>query len=170
MNLTFDMIVAVAKNGVIGHKGKMPWHIPEDLQHFKRVTMGHPVIMGRKTWDSLVYKPLKGRWNIVWTKNRSWHEDGAMVFTQIEDMIAHFKHNVREDTTAFVIGGSDLYRLFLPWARYIWITRIESAPDGDTYFDLPVEKHFTLVDKHPPCLSVSGLEYTIEKWYRKGEA
>ncbi|MBI2717470.1 MAG: dihydrofolate reductase [Rhizobiales bacterium] len=126
------LVVAVARNGVIGKDGGLPWHISSDLQRFKAITMGKPVIMGRKTWESLPKKPLAGRTNIVVTRDPALKAEGALIAA---DAAAALKLAAAEapDEIA-VIGGGEIYRMFLPLAQRIYLTEIELEVAGDTVF------------------------------------
>jgi dihydrofolate reductase len=121
------LVVAAAKNGVIGRDGALPWRIPEDLKHFKRVTVGHAVIMGRKTWDS-IGKPLVDRRNIVVTRDRSLQLAGAEVASSVEEAIARARE---QDNEPRVIGGAEIYRLTLPLATRIFLTEVDRDVQGD---------------------------------------
>ncbi|MCA3085726.1 MAG: dihydrofolate reductase [Rhodocyclaceae bacterium] len=123
-----NLIVATANNNVIGLGGKMPWHLPAELAYFKQVTMGHPIIMGRKTFES-ISRPLPSRRNIVVTGNAAWHHDGVEVATSVAAALA-----LVTDQTAFVIGGATLYETALPLADRIYLTAIHADVDGDTFF------------------------------------
>jgi dihydrofolate reductase len=125
------LVVARAANGVIGDDGRMPWHLPADLRRFKRLTMGRPMIMGRKTFDSLPAL-LEGRRHIVLTRDESWQEDGAEAAHGVEDALrlANAPH-------VMVIGGAEIYRLFLAMADRIELTHVALEPDGDTVIDWP---------------------------------
>lgn len=120
------LVVAMARNNVIGRDNGLPWQrLPEDLKHFKTVTLGKPVLMGRKTFDS-IGKPLPGRTNFVLTRDRDWKADGVVVV-----------HSVSEALTAASIsgiGGAEIYRLLLPLATRIYLTRIDADLPGDTVF------------------------------------
>jgi dihydrofolate reductase len=125
------LVAAVADNGVIGADGGMPWHLPADLAHFKRLTMGKPVLMGRLTWEA-IGKPLPGRLNLVLTRSRDWHADGARrVPSFIEALRVAQQAGARE---LMVIGGADVYRQALPKAERIYLTRVHAEPWGDTLF------------------------------------
>lgn len=124
------LVVAVARNGVIGQGGTLPWRIPEDLRHFKRVTVGHAVIMGRKTWDS-IGKPLVDRRNIVVTRNASLQIPGAEVVPSLEAALA-LAHERDEEPR--VIGGAELYRLALPISTRIFLTEVDREVEGDAFF------------------------------------
>ena len=123
------LVAAVASNGVIGARGKLPWHLPEDLQHFKALTFGHPVIMGRRTWDSLA-KPLPGRENIVVTRERAFDAPGASVATSLETALAL----CADSPLAFVIGGGELYAAALACADVLLLTEIQRDFEGDARF------------------------------------
>lgn len=122
------LVVAVADNGVIGHDGTLPWHVPADLRHFKALTMNKPMVMGRKTFESLPGL-LPGRRHIVLTRDPDWSEDGAEVAHSVEEAV----HLANAPHVA-VIGGAEIYRLFLPLAHRIEWTEVHTAPDGDTRF------------------------------------
>jgi dihydrofolate reductase len=123
------LIAAVALNGVIGRDGGMPWHLPEDLKHFKRTTLGHPVVMGRRTWESLG-KALPGRRNIVVTRNRAFAAPGADVVDSLEAALAR----CAGEADVFVIGGGELYKAALPLATAIELTEIQRDFEGDARF------------------------------------
>ncbi len=125
------LILARASNGVIGNGGTIPWRLPADLRRFKRLTMGCPMIMGRKTFDSLPGL-LEGRRHIVLTRNRDWAEDGAEVAHTVEAALklANAPH-------VMVIGGAEIYAAFLPVADRIELTEVEGAPTGDARIDYP---------------------------------
>ncbi len=123
------LIAAVAQNGVIGANGKLPWHLPEDLRNFKNLTLGHPVIMGRRTWESFV-KPLPGRENIVISRSAGYAAPGASVAASIRAAIAL----CAGESLAFVIGGAEIYAAALPLADSLVLTEIHRDFDGDTRF------------------------------------
>lgn len=123
------LVAAVAANGIIGAKGKLPWHIPEELQHFKRLTMGHPIVMGRRTWESL-RGPLPGRENIVVTRRPGYEAPGAAVASSLDAALAL----CLGEKVAFVIGGSSLFEEALPLARGMVLTEIHRDYEGDTRF------------------------------------
>ena len=126
------IIAAVAKNGVIGKDGKIPWHIKKDFQHFKELTSGYPVIMGRKTWESLPdnAKPLPGRENIVLTFNKDYNPPGTIIKYSFEDALEHCKDKKK----AFICGGASVYKIGLKVADRLELTRVNKDYDGDTYF------------------------------------
>lgn len=126
------LIVARARNGVIGKNNAMPWKIPGEQAYFKRVTMGHPIIMGRKTWES-IGRPLPGRRNMVVTRNSSYLAPGAEVVSDLDAALAR----CNEAEEAFVIGGAELYKAALPRADRLLITEIDHDFEGDTYWPTP---------------------------------
>ena len=130
--LKLSIIAAVAKNGVIGQGGKVPWRVPEDLKHFRQSTTGHAVIMGRKTWDE-VGKPLPNRRNLVITRNADLRLLGAEVVSSLDEAIARARTT---DDEPRVIGGAEIYRLAIPLATRVLLTEIQLEPDGDTFFSL----------------------------------
>ena len=125
------LILARAANGVIGANGRMPWHLPADLRRFKQITMGRPMIMGRKTFDSLP-AVLEGRRHIVLTRDPDWQEEGAEPVASVEEALklANAPH-------VMVIGGAEIYRLFLPMADRIELTEVAIEPAGDAVIDYP---------------------------------
>ena len=123
------LVAAVAANGVIGANGAMPWHLPGDLRHFKALTLGHPVIMGRRTWDS-IGKPLPGRENIVVSRRAGFDAPGASVASSLGAALAL----CAGESLVFVIGGGELYREALPLAHGLVITEIQRDFEGDTRF------------------------------------
>jgi dihydrofolate reductase len=124
------LVVATADNGVIGKGGAIPWHISADMKRFKALTLGHTVVMGRKTWDSLPKKPLPGRINVVVTRQASWQAEGAVVANSLEQAIAGASGAV------MVIGGGEIYQRALPLASRIELTEVHADFDGDARFVL----------------------------------
>ena len=125
----FALIAAVARNGVIGTNRGMPWRLPQDLAHFRALTMGHGIIMGRITWETL-NRALPGRQNIVVTRRHDYDAPGADVVKTLDQALA----SVRQPLPAFCIGGGELYRVALPRADTLHLTEIDCAFDGDTTF------------------------------------
>ena len=123
------IVAAVARNGVIGHRNRMPWHLPEDLRRFRQLTLGHAVIMGRRTFES-IGGPLAGRDNIVITRSPDWTGSGCHAAHSLEAALA----TVREPKDAFVIGGAQIYALALPVASRLYMTEIERDFEGDAFF------------------------------------
>jgi dihydrofolate reductase len=123
------LVAAVAANGIIGARGKLPWHLPEDLKFFKGLTMGKPIIMGRRTWES-IGRPLPGRRNIVVTRRSDYRPEGAEVASSLEQAL----EKCAGETVAYVIGGADLFAASLPLADGLVLTEIHRDYEGDVRF------------------------------------
>jgi dihydrofolate reductase len=137
-----SMIVARSRNLVIGKENKIPWKISADLQFFKKVTMGYPIIMGRKTWES-IGRPLPGRRNIVVSRNTSYSAVGAELVSSLEQALDSLKDFKR----VFVIGGQQLFNQAFPLADELFITEIELQVEGDTYFEIPDPSNWQEIDR-----------------------
>jgi dihydrofolate reductase len=124
------IVVAVARNGVIGVDGGLPWRIPEDLARFKEITMGHALIMGRQTFES-IGRPLPGRINIVLTRRRDWSHEGVEVARSLDEAL---QAAASMGVDAFIIGGAEVYRSALEHAERIELTEVDAEPEGDTWF------------------------------------
>ncbi|WP_438856346.1 dihydrofolate reductase [Agromyces sp. M3QZ16-3] len=127
------LIWAEAHGGVIGAAGDMPWHVPEDLAHFKRTTHGAPVVMGRRTWDSLPprFRPLPGRANIVVTRQADWHADGAVRAASVDEALGLAASDA--DDRIWVIGGAELFARTIDLADRLVVTELDLDVDGDTF-------------------------------------
>ena len=136
-SLPVSIVIAVADNGVIGRGNALPWDLPDDLQHFKRTTMGRPIIMGRKTYES-IGRPLPGRLNIILTRDGAWQTPGVSVATSIEQAIdlAEGQALIDGADSVMVIGGAEVYRQALPFTSRVFLTRVHGNVDGDAFFDL----------------------------------
>ena len=145
--MSITLVVAKAANNCIGKNGKLPWHIPEDAKHFRDVTWGKTVVMGRKTWESLPlrFKPLPGRKNVVITRDRSFSAPGATVFHDLQEALESLKG---EDIC--IGGGAEIYKESLPFANKIELTQIHKEYNGDTFFPEinPREWRCIKEDKH----------------------
>ena len=126
-----SLIAAVAKNNVIGRNGQIPWRLPEDMKFFKETTLGKPIIMGRRTWES-IGKPLPERTNIVITSNASFNEPGVTTASRFEDALTQAQALAPDEIV--VIGGAGVYRLALPIAGRFYLTEVDGEVEGDTYF------------------------------------
>jgi dihydrofolate reductase len=131
-NPRIAFVVAVARNGVIGRQGVLPWRISSDLKRFKAITMGKPVIMGRKTWESLPRRPLPGRLNIVVTRDRHYRAEGAVVTASVAEALAQARQTDSHEIC--VIGGSEIFRQMLPMADRLYLTEVDLTPEGDVVF------------------------------------
>jgi dihydrofolate reductase len=151
------LILARAANGVIGKAGTLPWHLPEDLAHFKRTTMGCPVIMGRKTWDSLPakFRPLPGRTNVVVTRQANWSENGSQRAMDMREALQLCEHT----PNVWVIGGAQLYALAEPLACTAVITEIHQDIEGDAFAPtFGPAWHETARERHT---AVNGMQYSF---------
>jgi dihydrofolate reductase len=125
-----SLIWAMDENRVIGYHNQLPWRLPADLKFFKRVTMGHPIMMGRKTFES-IGKPLPGRENIIITRDETYQPDGCTVMNSIEEFMAYAK---QKELEVFVIGGAEIFKEIFPAADRLYLTMIHHQFEGDTYF------------------------------------
>lgn len=158
-----SIIVAIARNGIIGctneeGRGALPWHLPEDMKHFKETTNGHPIIMGRKTWESLG-RPLPNRRNMVISRQTNYVATGAEVFESLPAALKAIGH-----VPAFVIGGAELYRQALPLAGQLIITEVGLDAEGDTSF--PAFDHGWREISRSTHVSASGIPYALVRYAR----
>lgn len=157
------LVVAIAKNRVIGRDNQLPWHLPEDLAHFKAVTLGHPVLMGRKTWESLPprFRPLPGRRNIVITRQAGYEAPGAEVAASVQAALAL----AGESDVVCCIGGAEIFAATLPLADTLEVTEVDLEPEGDTWFPViaPAEWRETAREAH---LAQSGIGYAFVTYTR----
>ncbi len=128
-----SIVVAMARNGVIGVDNRMPWHLPADLAHFKQLTLGHSIVMGRKTFES-IGRPLPGRRNLVITRNATWQANGCETFASLEAALK----TCSGEKEVFIIGGGAIYQAAMPLMERLYVTEIEGEFEGDTTF-LPIE-------------------------------
>jgi dihydrofolate reductase len=154
MVLPIALVVARARNGVIGFKGDLPWRIRSDMAWFKANTLGKPVIMGRKTWDSLPLQPLPGRLNIVLSRDGSFEPKTAVPLENFNEAVEMASEQAQEDGAreVCVIGGTALFELAMPRARRLYITEVEAEPEGDAFFPAFDEADWTEVHReaHQP--------------------
>ncbi|KKO73133.1 dihydrofolate reductase [Kerstersia gyiorum] len=156
-----DLIVAYAANRVIGRDNTLPWRLPGDLAHFKRSTLGHPVIMGRNTWESLG-RPLPGRLNIVISRNSCYEAAGASVYPSLEAALAA----CTAEASPYIIGGAQIYRLALPLARRVVATEVHASIEGDAYFpQLPGDEW--METSRSERQTENGYEYDFVVYERK---
>lgn len=159
------LVWAQAHNRVIGRAGTMPWHVPEDLAHFKAVTLGAPVVMGRRTWESLpeAVRPLPGRRNIVVSRNTAYAVPGAELLPSLDDALGALVEQPR----VCVMGGGELYRSAMPLATELIVTRIDlEVPDADT-FAPEIDASWRLESETEPQISRSGLSYRFQCYKRQ---
>jgi dihydrofolate reductase len=172
MTVHYSIVAAMSKNRVIGRKGTLPWRMPADLRHFRQVTMGHPILMGRKNYED-IGRPLPGRMNIILTRQRYFRAEGCIVVHSPGEVEDH----VSEDAEIMVIGGAEIYAQFLPRAGRMYLTLIHAEIDGDTFFpefdrnqweesdrqDYPADEHnpypysFIVLERRGVCQPRQGL-------------
>lgn len=135
------LIAAMAQKRVIGYRNRLPWHLPEDLKHFKEKTMGHPILMGRKTFEA-IGRPLPGRRNLILTRSFGYHAEGVMAYHSVDDVLRTY-----EKENLFVIGGEEIFHLFLPYAQWIDLTYIDHPFPGDRFFPQLVPGEWRLISR-----------------------
>ena len=163
MNIT--LVVAASQNNAIGFNNQLLWHLPKDMRFFKNTTWGMPILMGRKTYESMGSKPLYGRFNIIITRNKNWISEDVTVVHSIQEAVTlatKFKYK-----ELFVIGGGEVYEMALPLAQKIWLTRVHATLEGDVYFpalnndwELVSTSHNEIDEKHK-------FSFDFECWKRK---
>ena len=161
--MKINMIFAQSANGVIGNNNALPWHLPEDLAHFKKLTFGCPVIMGRKTWDSLPpkFRPLPGRTNVVITRQADWQAPGAQAAGSLSDALSI----CQASSDVWIIGGAQIYAQAEPFASRIEVTQIDKYFDGDALAPtLSSQWHQSLKEDH---VSSTGLKFSFISYTKK---
>jgi dihydrofolate reductase len=164
--VNINLIWAQAHHRVIGKDGTMPWHLREDLAHFKRTTLGCPVIMGRKTWDSIPakFRPLPGRANIVLTRQTDWHHHGVQRSSELREALALCEQITPQPSTVWVIGGAQVYAQALPLAHTVVVTEIDAEFAGDAFApQLGKEWREIQRESHP---STTALAYSFVTYAR----
>ena len=163
--LPLCLIAGLAQNRVIGLDNQMPWHLPADLKHFKATTLGKPIIMGRKTWDSLG-RPLPGRLNLVVSRQVGLQLEGAQVFATLEAARQRAEEWAREQGVdeVMLIGGAQLYEQALPLADRLYLTRIALQPEGDAWFPVFDESAWHLAERIEHPAQDNAPAYAFETW------
>ena len=162
------MIAALAEQHVIGRDNIMPWHLPADLKHFKAMTLGKPIIMGRKTWDSLG-RPLPGRLNLVVSRQPDLQLEGAETFTDLDSALTRAEQWAREQGVdeLMLIGGAQLYAQALSQAQRLYLTRIEASPEGDAFFPDYDQAEWERIDSQAHPAEGDAPAYRFETWQRR---
>lgn len=163
--MRISLIAAVAENGVIGREGGLPWRIPEDLKFFKATTLGKPVIMGRKTYDS-IGKPLPGRLNIVLTRDARWRAQGVRVAHDLDAALEIARASGADE--AMIIGGENVYEAALPHAGRLYLTQVHREFDGDAHFPMLNPEEWLETARKEGAPGDSPLEYTFLTLERRG--
>lgn len=162
--MQITLVVAADEAGAIGHDGALLWHLPDDLKHFKSVTLGHPILMGRKTYES-IGRPLPGRPNWVLTRDRAFDADGVAIAHTLESAIEGIADAGTEKL--MVIGGGELYRLLLPQADTVELTRVHTvAPKADTFFEWPQGGWVRQAQTEHAADARHAFPFTFETWTR----
>lgn len=164
--MTLSIIVAMAQNGVIGSDNQLPWHLPEDLKHFKSLTMGKALIMGRKTFDS-IGRPLPGRLSVVVTRQPDWGCEGVLVASSLDRAIELAGENGPAGANEImIIGGGEIYRQALPLVSRLYVTRVGIRVEGDTCFPELEPGQWQLLSGEDKLSDTAGLNYRLETWER----
>ena len=159
-----SLIVAASANNVIGLRGELPWRLPDDLRRFREITMGKPVVMGRKTWDS-IGRPLPGRQNIVITRQKDFEAEGCDVVGSVAEAMTA----AGDAGEVMVIGGSQVYELFLPDADILYVTRVHAEVDGDVFFPEVRETEWRLIDEeHHAADDRNDYAFSFRRFERVG--
>jgi dihydrofolate reductase len=164
--MTISFVVAAASNNGIGKDGKLPWHLPNDMKFFKNTTWGMPVVMGRKTFESLG-KVLPGRKNIVITRQANWKVEGTVAVKSIEDALFLAKEaDVKE---VMVIGGGEIFRSLFDKAKRIYLTRVEADPEADTFFpSIDPSQWFLVSQQNHEADEKNAYNHSFQIWERMG--
>lgn len=161
--MSVNLIVAIGKKGEIGKNGDLIWKISDDLKRFKALTTGHPVIMGRKTWDSLPKKPLPGRRNIVLTRNKNFYAEGAETVDSVEHAL-----EITEGESPFIIGGAEIYNAFLPFVSNLYLTIVDDhCCEADAFLDIDLSAGWYLVEESQTMSTPTGLSFQYVSYQRK---
>lgn len=160
--MKLSLIVAMAENGVIGREGALPWHLPADLRRFKTLTMGHPMVMGRKTFES-IGRALPGRRSIVVSRNPEWQAEGVETVTSLEQALTL----AAAEEEVFVIGGAEIFALALPRADRLYLTRVHAEIEGDVFFPKLDKSEWRTVSREDLAADEKNLYPTsFEVWER----
>lgn len=163
MNRTVGLIWAQTPDGVIGYENTIPWRVPEDMANFKAATMGHPVVMGRRTWDSLPpkFRPLVGRRNIVVTRQSDWAAEGAERAASVDEALT-----LSGPDTVWIAGGGEIYRAAMDFATELLVTEVDTAVAGDAYAPT-IGPEWAADENEPWHESTSGIRYRIRRYTRR---
>jgi dihydrofolate reductase len=167
--MIISLIVAASTNNVIGKDNRLLWHLPGDMKYFKNTTWGMPVVMGRKTYEALAGEPLPGRFNFVITRNKDWHPGEDKKVQVAPDLEAALRMAEETDCKeTFVIGGGQIYAEAMPVADRIYMTRVHTLLEGDTWFPVIDEKVWELTENRDfPVDEKHAFAYSFQIWERK---
>ncbi len=165
--MTISLIVAASLNNAIGKNNDLLWKLPNDMKHFKNVTWAMPIIMGRKTFDSMTGKPLNGRLNIVITRQQDWKSEGAVKVDSLYKALEIVQVNNYKEV--FIIGGGEIYKAALSIADKVYLTRVETEIEGDTFFPVLESANWLLIEDHPHASDAKHkYPYRFQVWQKKG--
>lgn len=159
--MSINIIVAVSKNNIIGKNGKMPWILPEDLKRFKKITMGHIIVMGRKTYESIGH-PLKGRTNIILTSKKDYRKKNCIIYNEIKKLLEDYKKK-----EIYIIGGEKIYKSFEKYTNYIYMTYIDKFIKGDRHF-IDYKDRWEEIERSKKMTSEKNINYYFIKLKRTG--
>jgi dihydrofolate reductase len=162
--MLISLIAAVAKNNVIGNKGKIPWHISEDFKHFKEITMGHTIIMGQKTYES-IGKPLPGRTNIVLTLDKNFKAQGCIIAYSPDEALQKAKSAEKKEV--FIIGGGQVYKTFFSRSDKLYMTKVQKEFEGDTFFPKVGKSNWKKISSKKGHSKEEDLNYEFVVFERK---
>ncbi len=166
--MTISLIVAASLNNAIGKNNDLLWKLPNDMKHFKNVTWAMPIIMGRKTFDSMAGKPLNGRLNIVITRQQDWKAEGAVKVDSVYKALEIVQQNNYKEV--FIIGGGEIYKAALSIADKVYLTRVETEIEGDTFFPELNSDNWQLIEDNPhPSDAKHAYSYRFQVWQKKGK-
>ena len=161
--MILSLIVAKSKNNVIGKNNQLPWHLPADLKHFKNITMGKPIIMGRKTFES-IGRPLPGRRNIIITRNKNYAVEGCDIFHSIDDAL----NALKDEVEVMIIGGATLYAQTIERASRLYLTEVDVDIAGDVFFSSPDSTKWQLVSEQKcPIDQKNQYAYCFQVWEKR---
>jgi dihydrofolate reductase len=164
--MKISLIAAMGKNRELGFNNKLPWSLPDDLKHFRALTKGHPVIMGRKTHEA-IGRVLPDRKNIIVTRNKDYKADGCIVVGSMDEAVARAREGAKEDEEIFVIGGAEVYALGLPFADKMYLTSVDATMQADAYFPKFNEKEWKVVSEEPHATDEAHPYVFIFKVYER---
>ena len=163
--MDLNLIVAIGKKGEIGKDGDLIWKIGADLKRFKALTLGHPVIMGRKTWESLPKKPLPGRRNIILSRRSDFKPEGAEVISSVDEAL-----KLTQGESPFVIGGAQVYEAFLPYVTRLYLTEVDdTCADADSFLNLNLNAGWEITEESETQTTPEGISYRYVTYQKVGK-
>jgi len=164
--MIISLVVAASENNVIGSNNQLPWHLPNDLKFFKNTTWAMPIVMGRKTFESMGNKPLKGRLNIIITKQKNWQADGVVIVNSFDDALFVTKSHFYKEM--FVVGGGEIFEQTIQKAQKIYLTRVHTKIEGNIFFpEIDTNKWLLKSSQLNPSDDKHLYSYSFELWEKK---